>query len=199
MFIAFCKHFRTRPNWVLRRLGSSGRPEGGSARVVRDVTVVQGHAGVAGRLGDVRSVPTVRLERGCRAGRPEGRPLRSGPSRSPSAHIRCRRGCRRALGLVWYVWSALEASSSLVAGRSRVRLTDLVHAPIGCSIWKGSTVAPSGSSGPPGAAQSGSGGVAGWSMVTLGSAGASGACLVPSYGRRHAHFVPSRLSKKKHV
>ena len=28
--------------------------------------MVQGHAGVAGRLGDVRSVPTVRLERGCR-------------------------------------------------------------------------------------------------------------------------------------
>ena len=47
----------------MRRLGSSGRPGGGSARVVRDVTVVQGHAGVAGRLGDVRSVPTVRLER----------------------------------------------------------------------------------------------------------------------------------------
>ena len=89
--------------------------------------MVQGHAGVAGRLGDVRSVPTVRLERGCRAGRPEGRPLRSGPSRSPSAHIRRRRGCRRALGLVWHAWSALEASSSVRGGRESVSQILFTH------------------------------------------------------------------------
>ena len=128
MFIAFCNHFRTCPIWVLRRLGSSGRPEGGSARVVRDVTVVQGHAGVAGRLGDVHSVPTVRLERGCRARTSRGSTVtQRSVTASPSAHIRRRRGCRRALGLVWHAWSALEASSSARGGRETVSQILFTH------------------------------------------------------------------------
>ena len=104
----------------------------------------------------------------------------------------------RVPGCVWGYVTSVGCAGRMQqrAGRSRERLADLVCSLIACSIWEDVKCNRREARGGQEAAPIGSGGARRWSRVTVGSEDASETCRVASYGRRHAHFAPSRLIEK---